>query len=40
MESLLASPYANDWVKITEMYLGKVPDGFAFEPKHKAHGYK
>lgn len=40
LESLLASPYCNEWIKITEMFLGPVPDGFAFEAKHKAHGYK
>lgn len=40
IETLLASPYGPDWVKITEMFLGKVPEGFAFEPKHKAHAYK
>lgn len=40
LETLLASPKACDWIKITEMFLGKIPDGFAFEPKHKAHGYK
>lgn len=40
LETLLASPKASDWIKITEMFLGKIPDGFAFEPKHKAHGYK
>lgn len=40
IETLLASPYCDDWIKITEMFLGKIPDMFAFEPKHKAHGYK
>ena len=40
LETLLSSPKGADWVKITEMFLGKVPDTFAFEPKHKAHGYK
>jgi tRNA-dihydrouridine synthase 3 len=30
---------SSDWVKITEMFLGKVPENFAFAPKHKAHGY-
>ena len=40
LETLLASPKCSDWIGITEMFLGKVPEGFAFEPKHKAHGYK
>ena len=40
LETLLSSAYAQDWIKITEMFLGKVPDGFSFEPKHKANGYK
>lgn len=29
-----------DWVKISEMFLGKVPDGFSFVPKHKSATYK
>ena len=39
LETLLSSPKCSDWIKITEMFLGKVPDGFVFEPKHKAHSY-
>ena len=34
LETLLSSPKCSDWVNITEMFLGKVPDGFAFVPKH------
>ncbi|XP_076270590.1 dihydrouridine synthase 3 isoform X1 [Rhynchophorus ferrugineus] len=39
LETLMASPSAADWIKITEMLLGKVPDGFHFLPKHKANSY-
>jgi len=39
-EGLLASGDCKDWLKISEMFLGKAPDGFTFVPKHKsnAHG--
>ncbi|XP_050307292.1 tRNA-dihydrouridine(47) synthase [NAD(P)(+)]-like [Anthonomus grandis grandis] len=40
METLLASQSASDWIKITEMFLGKVPEGFRFIPKHKANSYE
>jgi tRNA-dihydrouridine synthase 3 len=38
LETLFLSPLSSDWIKISEMLLGPVPDGFQFEPKHKASG--
>ncbi|CAD5229917.1 unnamed protein product [Bursaphelenchus okinawaensis] len=39
MESLLASRASSDWLKISEMFLGKTPQGYLFVPKHKANAY-
>ncbi|XP_030746713.1 tRNA-dihydrouridine(47) synthase [NAD(P)(+)]-like [Sitophilus oryzae] len=39
LETLMASPSASDWIKISEMLLGTVPKGFHFLPKHKANSY-
>jgi len=39
LETLLSSPDGADWVKISEMFLGKVRDDFQFVPKHKANSY-
>ena len=37
MEQLLASNKNADMIKITEMFLGKAPEGFVFVPKHKSY---
>eukprot|EP01086_Lenisia_limosa_P005370 TRINITY_DN2200_c0_g1_i2.p1 TRINITY_DN2200_c0_g1~~TRINITY_DN2200_c0_g1_i2.p1 ORF type:complete len:134 (+),score=18.98 TRINITY_DN2200_c0_g1_i2:272-673(+) len=39
METLLGSPAASDWVKISEHILGKVPENYVFTPKHKSSAY-
>ncbi len=38
-ESLLSSSYVQDWIKVSEMLLGHVGDGFHFEPKHKSNAW-
>jgi tRNA-dihydrouridine synthase 3 len=40
LETLFLSDHCSDWVKISELLLGPVPDGFRFEPKHKGRAYK
>lgn len=39
LETLMASSNCADWIKISEMLLGPVPDAFNFLPKHKANSY-
>lgn len=40
LETLMASGNCEDWIKISQMLLGPVPDGFQFLPKHKANSWK
>ncbi|KXS16943.1 FMN-linked oxidoreductase [Gonapodya prolifera JEL478] len=42
LETLMASPFVGDWMKLTERIplIGKAPDGFTFIPKHKANACK
>ncbi|QRV83108.1 tRNA-dihydrouridine synthase 1 [Ceratobasidium sp. AG-Ba] len=37
LETLLASNKSSDWVKISEMFLGRAPEGWTFVPKHKSN---
>lgn len=39
LETLMASAKCSDWIKLSEMFLGPVPDGFNFVPKHKANAF-
>jgi len=39
LETLMLSKNCADWIKISEMLLGPTPEGFHFDPKHKANGY-
>ena len=40
LETLMFSKNCADWIKISCMLLGPVPEGFQFEPKHKANSYQ
>ncbi|KAG0234302.1 tRNA-dihydrouridine(47) synthase [NAD(P)(+)]-like protein [Actinomortierella wolfii] len=37
LETLMASSNVQDWIKLSEMILGPAPEGFRFDPKHKAN---
>lgn len=39
LETMMASASAQNWVKLSEMLLGPVPDGYVFVPKHKANSF-
>lgn len=39
METLMGSTSAVDWIRLTEILLGPVPENFKFTPKHKANAY-
>lgn len=39
METLLGSADYRDWIKISEMYLGKSSEQFEYTPKHKSNSY-
>ncbi|KAK6201039.1 tRNA-dihydrouridine(47) synthase [NAD(P)(+)] [Scheffersomyces amazonensis] len=40
LETLLGSTDYKDWIKITEMFLGKAGPEFQFTPKHKSNAYE
>jgi tRNA-dihydrouridine synthase 3 len=40
METLLASDQYADWLKISEIYLGRAERNFRFVPKHKSNSYE
>jgi len=40
LETLMLSAESSDWIHLSERLLGPVPDGFRFEPKHKAKSYQ
>mmetsp|Transcript_43618 Transcript_43618/g.70845 ORF Transcript_43618/g.70845 Transcript_43618/m.70845 type:complete len:151 (+) Transcript_43618:993-1445(+) len=38
LETLMGSDRASSWVKISELLLGPVPEGFEFVPRHRSSG--
>ena len=39
LETLMAGQQAVDWIKLSELVMGKAPEDFKFTPKHKSAGY-
>ena len=37
LNAMLIFTLAADWVKLSEMVLGPIPEGYQFLPKHKAN---
>ena len=40
LETLLASNESEDWIRISEMFLGPVKEDFVFVPKHRSNSYE
>ena len=40
METKLSSRDPKDWIEVSEMFLGPVPDDFSFTGKHKSNAYE
>jgi len=40
LETIMLSSNCADWIKLSEMLLGKAPEGFEFQPKHKANSFR
>ena len=39
LETLMASDDSRDWVKISDLLLGKADDAYDFVPKHRSNAY-
>ncbi|EDO15602.1 hypothetical protein Kpol_483p21 [Vanderwaltozyma polyspora DSM 70294] len=39
LETLMGSTDARDWIKLSEMFFGKVEESFVFTPKHKSSSF-
>lgn len=40
METLMASPISEDWIKLSEHIFGAKPDSLTFIPKHRSNSYE